>query len=161
MIRFLTYFCLCFIMTVGCQNGQGNSTPIKALSASEYDYFAKSFKEDSIKEGFSLKTIKEKKYEEKYNDAPANYQMTALGIYRDGASKPSSILIKMEVDRVQSSLMGKGKRKTNVESICLPSGASPEGAYDQYNKSIRSLGYKDFEVYTAFLSEVFAESYLK
>lgn len=161
MIRSLLTITLLFVMTVGCQNGQENSTPIKALSTSEYDYFAKSFKESAVKEGFSLKNIKTKDFEEKYNDAPANYKMTASGIHRDGESKPSSILIKMEIDRVQSSLLGKGQRKSETRYICLPSGGSPESLHKTYNEQIRSLGYKDFEVYTAFLSEIFAETYLK
>lgn len=161
MMRSTFFLVLCLFLTASCQNGQINSAPIEAISASEYDFFTDSFTGDNLKPEFSLKLIKEKTFEEKYQGQTANYKMTASGIHRGDAARPASILIKMEMDRVQSSLSGPGKRKNEIKYFCLPSGASPTSTQSKYTKAIRSLGYKDFEVYTSFLSEVFSETYLK
>lgn len=153
----LTYVIISTLLTIGCQNSQMNSTPINPISDSEYEFFAKNYKGDTVKEGFELNEISSKKYTETYKSEPANYEMKAYGVQRSGSNRPAALLIEMKMDRIQSSLMGNGKRKTETKYICLPSGESPAASMDAYTKEIRSLGYKDFEVYTSFLSSVFAE----
>jgi len=145
------------LLTIGCQNSQMNSAAVDPISDNEYAFFAKEYKGEAVKEGFGLKEISSKKYIEKYKNEPANYEMKAYGVQRSGSARPAALLIEMKIDRIQASLMGNGKRKAETRYICLPSGKSPEGNFDAYTKEIRSLGYKDFEVYTSFLSVVFAE----
>ncbi len=159
----LRYICLIMMMLIfiSCQNGTGAaaSKNVTAISSTDYDFFTNDYKGENLKEGFQLEKIKEQSFKETYNSAPANYKAIAYKVIQ-GSEDPSAVLIELQIDRQQSSLMGKAQRKTETKYICLPSAKAPESLHTKYTKDIKSLGYKDFEVYTTFLSRIFADLYL-
>lgn len=145
-----------------CQNaGTGtsgnNAAKAPPLSASEFGYFAKEYKGSNLKADFKLDMIKEQSFEEKYKGSPAKYQAKAYNITRTGDNAPCGILVELGINRIQTALQGKGERKSETQYICLPSAKASANLHQQYNTAIRSLGYKDFEVFTSFLSRVLAE----
>ena len=156
---------ICFLLSlsifVSCQNGSGNSVEknITAISSADYDYFTNDYKGENLKEGFKLEKIKEQSFKETYNNTPANYKALAYKVIQ-GSGDASAILIELQIDRQQSSLSGRAQRKSDTKYLCLPSAKAPESLHSKYIKDIQSLGYKDFEVYTSFLSRVFSDLYL-
>ena len=159
----LRFICLLLSLSifVSCQNGSGSSAEknITAISSADYDYLTNDYKGENLKEGFKLEKIKEQSFKETYNNAPANYKALAYKVIL-GSGDASAILIELQIDRQQSSLLGKAQRKSDTKYICLPSAKASESLHSKYVKDIQSLGYKDFEVYTSFLSRVFADLYL-
>ncbi len=156
-ICLLSFFFLSFF---SCQE-QSESTAEKKISpfnSSDYTYFTKTFSGDNPKEGYELEKVLEKSYQESYKQQPANYKLVAYKLKKSGDNSANSLLIEMEIDRMQSSIVGSGKRNRDTRYICLPSDKSPEDLHNKYNISIRELGYKDYEVYTAFLSRLFSKS---
>lgn len=137
-----------------CQKNQTTVTPI---NSQDYRYFAKEYATKGDKSGFLLKEVYTNSTKARYQNQAANYNFTASEIIRDGSEQAVSILIKLEVDRLYTSLSGPAKRNQKTHYICIPSEKAPANTWDQYNRTIADLGLRDYEVYISDLTKLLAK----
>lgn len=146
-----------------CQ--QENTTTKEAvnpMTSSEYNYLIKDYAEnDEAAMGKNLaKTEVYKKVENSsFRGEDANYTVSAFDINRKGEAAPIGVLIKLEIDRLYSTL-GENTRKQKTKYLCIPSAKSSSALHDKYNEEVQKLGFKDYEIYLSHLSKLLSELYL-
>lgn len=161
------FLLLCFV-SLGfnaCQQEGGGAAAkeaVKPMTSTEYNYLTTDYAEnDEAAMGNNLekKEVYTKKSTSKFHSEDANYVFTAYDITRKGENAPTAVLVKMEIDRLYSTL-GDYTRKQETKYLCIPSKKSNDALHKKYNEEVEKLGFKDYEVFLSNLSRLLAEVYL-
>lgn len=168
MIHRITSFVLiCFFsvaMLSSCQQGGASADKaVEPISAFEYDYLVKEYPKSTtgtLEKGLLKEELYSQATKSKYRDQDANYVLTAYDIKRGEGEKPIAVLLKLDMDRVVSSLMGADKRQNDTEYFCIPSAKASEDLHKRFKIAVTDLGYKDYEVLMGHLTRLLAEVHL-
>jgi len=160
---FLTISLLCFVACSEDSNTSNNKmagSAAQALTAVEYDYLTKDYPENPdapLDKGLTKAEIFSRKTEIDYQGEDAKFTFVAYTVKRNTDEKAVAILIKMDIDRLFTTLGGAPQRKQDAKYFCIPSHKSSSELYKRYNSAIQDLGFKDYEIYLDNLSRLLAK----
>ncbi len=144
------------------QEGGANKETVNPMTSSEYNYLMTEYAENdaaAMGKNLAKNEVYKKEVTSTFRGEDANYVVTAFDINRKGETAPIALLVKLEVDRLYST-MGENTRKQETKFLCIPSAKSSSALHDKYNEEVQKLGFKDYEVYLSHLSKLLAELYL-
>ncbi|MGB0932518.1 MAG: hypothetical protein ACPGVB_17170, partial [Chitinophagales bacterium] len=155
---------ICLISTgfYACQQEGATKEAVNPMSSAEYNYLTTEYVknvEGAMGNSLEKKEVYTKVVKSNFHGEDANYTFTAYDIHRKGEGAPIAIWVKLDIDRLYSTL-GEHTRKQETKYLCIPSGKASDALHTKYNEEVEKLGFKDYEVYLSNLSRLLADLYL-
>ncbi|MEZ4888902.1 MAG: hypothetical protein R3E32_29520 [Chitinophagales bacterium] len=162
-IGLFLFICLITSGFYACQQeGGATKEAVAPITSAEYNYLTETYAKNdaaAMENNLEKKEVYNKDIKSSFHSEDANYVFTAYDINRKGENAPIAILIKMDVDRLFSTL-GDYTRKQEKIYLCIPSGKADAALHTKYNEEVEKMGFKDYEIYLSNLSKLLAELYL-
>lgn len=162
-IGLFLFVCLISFGFYSCQQEGGTAKEIvNPITSTEYNYLANEYAKNAdgaMGNNLEKKEVYSKEVKSQFHGEDANYAVTAYDIQRKGENVPIAVMIKMDIDRLYSTL-GDHTRKQETKYLVIPSGKANDALHKKYNEEVEKLGFKDYEVFLSSLSRLLAELYL-
>ncbi len=162
-ISLFLFICLVSSGFYACQQeGGATKVAVNPITSAEYNYLADEYSknaEGAMDNNLEKAEVYTKEIKSNFHGEDANYTFTAFDIKRKGDSAPIAIFVKMDIDRLYSTL-GDYTRKQETKYLVIPSGKAEDALHTKYNQEVEKLGFKDYEIFLSNLSRLLAELYL-